>query len=78
MTDEEPKKPHLRVVENPLDTDDETAVEHIYETNFRDISATLRRVADQIEAGEYGYIGTAALVLHGNTLEVFEIGRAHV
>lgn len=45
------------------------------ETNFRDPAATLRRVADQIEAGEYGEVNHAGLVIHGETLEVFGMGK---
>jgi hypothetical protein len=47
----------------------------LQESNFRDPVATLRKIADNIEAGEYGDVGTVALVLLGDTMEVFGLGR---
>lgn len=47
----------------------------LYPSNSRDTAATLRKIADQIEAGEYGGIGCAALVLMGDTTEVFGMGE---
>lgn len=44
------------------------------ESNFRDAAATLRVIADQIDAGEYGAIGCAGLVILGDTMEVFGMG----
>lgn len=55
-------KPHLQVV--PL-----------REFNLRDIPNMLRQTADAIEAGSYGDVNEAALVLMGDTLEVFGWGR---
>lgn len=49
-------------------------VKTIYASNGRDIAATLRAIADQIEAGQFGDINQAALVLHGPTVEVFRLG----
>lgn len=49
-------------------------VRTIYETNYRDVPATLREIANQIEAGKYGAVGSVGLVLLGDTLEVFGIG----
>jgi hypothetical protein len=46
----------------------------IYPSNFRDPVATLRVIADEIEAGKYGEVGSAALVLLGDTMEVFGMG----
>lgn len=46
----------------------------IYPSNFREPAATLRVIADQIEAGEFGSVGCAALVLLGEKLEVFGMG----
>ena len=43
-------------------------------SNFRQASATLRTIADQIDAGEFGGEPTIALVLCGNTLEVMACG----
>lgn len=48
----------------------------LYETNSRDIPAMLRKMAEDIEAGRYGEVGEAALVLYGDTLEVFGWGSA--
>lgn len=49
-------------------------VKTIYESNFRDVPATLRRIADEIEAGNYGEVSCVGLVLLGDSLEVFGIG----
>ncbi|QWP79215.1 hypothetical protein J5226_12860 [Lysobacter sp. K5869] len=40
------------------------------------VAEVLRRVADKIDAGEYGDVGEGALVLYGNGLEVFGLGSA--
>lgn len=47
----------------------------IYETNFRDIPSMLRKLADDIEANEFGPVGEAAVVIMGDTLEVFGWGE---
>ena len=54
-------KPDLRVVT-------------LYESNYRDPAATLRKIADEIDAGEYGEVGCLGVVLLGDTLEVFGAG----
>lgn len=46
----------------------------LYNSNMRDPVATLRKIADQIEAGDYGDVGCAGLVLLGNRMEVFGMG----
>lgn len=46
----------------------------IQESNFRDPVATLRVIADEIEAGHYGPVGSVGVVLLGNTMEVFGLG----
>jgi hypothetical protein len=46
----------------------------LYESNFRDPAATLRHIADNIEAGVYGEIGSLGVVLLGDTCEVFGAG----
>lgn len=52
-----------------------TAKLHVLqETNFRDPVATLRLIADGIEEGEYGDVGTVGVVLLGDTMEVFGMG----
>lgn len=50
-------------------------VVQLYPSNHRDPVATLRLIADEIEAGNYGSIGTAALVLLGPRMEVFGMGE---
>ncbi len=45
-----------------------------YETNFRNVTATLRKIADEIDSGSFGIVGEVALVLMGDTVEVFGIG----
>ena len=47
----------------------------LYPSNFRDVAETLRVIAADIDAGEYGDVGSAALVIKGNTLNVFGAGR---
>lgn len=54
-------KPPLTVVEFPKST-------------LRDPAACLRDIADAIEAGEYGGVTSAVVLLFGNTLEVFSAG----
>lgn len=44
------------------------------ETNFRDPAATLRNIADKIDAGGYGEVGSVGVVLLGDTMEVFGMG----
>ena len=46
----------------------------LYENNFRDPVAELRRIADEIEAGDYGGVGCVAIALLGDKLEVFAAG----
>lgn len=46
----------------------------LYESNYRDPVATLRRIADQIEAGEFGGVGCVGVVVLGDTLNVFGAG----
>jgi hypothetical protein len=49
-------------------------VESIYESNYRDVVATLRVIADEIESGKHGKVGEVALVLLGDELSVFGMG----
>jgi len=46
----------------------------LYESNFRDPAATLRIIADQIEAGKHGNVGQVGVVVLGDTCEVFAAG----
>lgn len=46
----------------------------LYESNYRDPAATLRKIADEIEAGDYGEIGCVGVAILGNTMEVFGAG----
>jgi hypothetical protein len=50
-------------------------VVELYPSNYRDPVATLRLIADDIEAGKYGDVGSVGLVLLGDTMEVFGIGQ---
>jgi hypothetical protein len=52
---------HLKVVDFPKST-------------ARDPAACLRDLADAIEAGSYGEVASLAVVLFGETLEVFSAG----
>lgn len=49
-------------------------VETIYETNLRDIPTMLRCLADEIEEGEYGAVGSVACAVLGDELSVFGWG----
>jgi hypothetical protein len=46
----------------------------LYETNYRDPVATLRKIADEIEAGNYGPVGCLGVVVLGDQLNVFGAG----
>jgi hypothetical protein len=46
----------------------------LYESNYRDPAATLRVIADDIEAGKYGEVGCVGVALIGDTMEVFGAG----
>lgn len=46
----------------------------LYESNFRAPAATLRVIADEIEAGKHGEVTQVAIVLLGDTCEVFGAG----
>lgn len=47
----------------------------LQESNYRDPVKTLRLIADDIEKGQYGDVGCVGLVLLGNTMEVFGMGK---
>jgi hypothetical protein len=44
-------------------------------TSRRDTPTELRRLADEIENGTYGAVGSAALVILGDQMEVFAMGE---
>lgn len=44
------------------------------ESNRRQPGPTLRKIADEIEAGKYGEVGTIAIVLLGDTMNIFGAG----
>lgn len=46
----------------------------LYASNHRDVVATLRVIAAEIEAGKYGAVGCAGLVLLGDRMEIFAMG----
>jgi hypothetical protein len=41
-----------------------------------DIPTLLRNIADELEAGKYGEVTEGALVLNGDALELFGLGKA--
>lgn len=47
----------------------------LHESNFRDPVATLRKIADDIEAGAHGEVGAVGVVVLGDTMEVFGFGE---
>ena len=49
-------------------------VKTLYESNFRHPAATLRVIADEIDAGKHGEVSQLALVLLGDTCEIFGAG----
>ena len=42
--------------------------------DYRDPVKALRNLADEIEAGEFGDVGSCGVVVFGNTMEVFGSG----
>lgn len=52
----------------------------IYESNYRDLIATLRLVADNLESGNYGKAISAAMVvrLGDYAIEVFGLGLGDI
>lgn len=54
-------KPDLKIVE-------------LYPNNFRDAVAALRKIADEIEAGDFGNVGSVGVVIMGNKMEIFGAG----
>jgi len=55
-------------------------VVELNKSNFRDISETLRVIADDIDSGKYGILDSAAVVIElGNgAVEVFGLGDAEL
>lgn len=50
---------------------------HVIERpSLENVPAMLRRIADKIEAGEYGDITEAVLVTNGAEIDVFGLGNA--
>lgn len=50
-------------------------VVELYESNYRDPAATLRKIASGIDSGEYGPVGCIAVVTMGDTLSVEMAGE---
>lgn len=46
----------------------------IHESNYRQAAPTLRIIADEIEAGDYGAVGCVAIAVMGEKLDVFGAG----
>lgn len=55
-------------------TDTLAEVVTLYDTNARDIVASIRKLADDIEAGDYGDVREVALAMAGDKLHVFGWG----
>lgn len=53
----------------------EDNVVSLYPSNFRDVPATLRQIADQIEKGQFGEVGSTAVVILRDTMDVFGLGE---
>lgn len=50
----------------------------LYESNYRDPAATLRVIADEIEAGKYGEVHEIALIMNTeDSVELFGMGKDH-
>lgn len=49
---------------------------HVIQTQLPEVAVMLRRLADDIEAGEYGYVSEAVVVANGDSLRVFGFGEA--
>ena len=50
-------------------------VVQLRKSNFRDAAATLRVLADEIEDGVYGKVGCVGVVVLGDKLSVFGMGK---
>jgi hypothetical protein len=46
-------------------------IHEISPPDYRDCARCLRNIADEIEAGDYGEVGTVAVAVMGDTLEIF-------
>lgn len=75
ITDEERE---LMKEEEGYEPEQKLKVVPLQESNYRDIVATLRVIADQIESGEYGNVNDAALVIQGTTFDIFHMGKGDV
>lgn len=53
----------------------ELKVVTLQETNFRDVPATLRAIADAIDADEYGDVVQASIVMQTHQTLVFHLGE---
>ena len=69
LMDEEPDAPQEEI---PL------KVVPLQESNYRDIVATLRVIADQIESGENGDVNDIVVVTQGAELNVYHTGAGNV
>jgi hypothetical protein len=47
----------------------------LYNSNSRNIPATLRIIADQIESGNFGVVTAVTLVTHADKLDVCHLGK---
>lgn len=56
-------------------SEDTLKVVALFESNRRDVSATLRAIADEIDAGKYGEVRQFAAVIDGAGVQVFGSGE---
>ena len=49
-------------------------VVELYPTNFRDVVATLRTIADEVERGDFGEVKCCAIAMRGTRLNIFSCG----
>ena len=53
-------------------------VVQLQSSNFRDVPATLRKIADSIESGDFGDVHDACLILDADSIDVFHAGGGDV
>jgi hypothetical protein len=51
-----------------------SVVKTLYDSSLLDVPAKLRALAEEVEAGKYGQIGTCAVSMLGDRLNVFAFG----
>jgi hypothetical protein len=46
----------------------------LFKSNFREVAATLRKIADEVDNGDFGEVGCCAIAILGDELHVFGAG----